>query len=166
MLKVTKVLILLLLSFRTAAYGQQLSNQVIVPVAGLASAGAISYSQTIGETAVEIMNGSGFVLTQGFHQPGLSSTLDPAPPGSGVDVYPNPATDLIKIKLFGDVARKFKIDIINLTGTIISTTTMDFITKYYYIREIDISGLKYGFYFVRVISDDSAINRIFKIEKM
>ena len=44
--------------------------------------------------------------------------------------------------------------------------TMDFITKYYYIQQIDVTDLTIGFYFVRVSSDDSKINRIFKIEKM
>ena len=166
MIKVTKVLILLLISFWTNGIAQQLSHQVFVPAAGLATAGVINYSQTIGETAVEIISSSGFVFTQGFQQPGIIFTVEPPHAGTGVEVYPNPATDFIKVKLFGDDARKFRIEIINITGTIVSSMTMDFITRYYYVQEIDISRLTFGFYLVRVTSDDSKIKRIFKIEKM
>jgi hypothetical protein len=43
---------------------------------------------------------------------------------------------------------------------------MSLVSKYYYIQQIEASNLKYGFYFVRVTSDDGTINRVFKIEKM
>jgi hypothetical protein len=166
MIKVTKVLILLLLSFWTVANSQQLSNQVLVPAAGLATSGVLNYSQTIGETAVEIVTGAGFFLTQGFQQPGMKYKAEAPHEGTGVDVYPNPATQFINIKLFGDGARKFTIEMINLSGTIVSTMTLDFITQYYYIQQIDVTRLSNGFYFVRITSDDSKIMRVFKIEKM
>ena len=165
MIKGTKVLLLLLLSSWVNGFSQQLSQQVLVPAAGLATNGLINYSQTIGETAVEIIS-AGFILTQGFQQPGIKISTDITPEGTGVDVYPNPATDFINIKLYGDVARNFRIEIINISGTIVSSTKMDFITKYYYIQQIDVSRLSLGFYFVRVSSDDAIIKRIFKIEKM
>lgn len=165
MINRTKVLIFLLLYSWTIGVSQQLSHQVLVPAAGLATAGSVTYSQTIGETAVEIIGSSGFVFTQGFQQPGIKTTDTPHA-GTGVEVYPNPATDFINIKLFGDVARKFRIELINITGTIVSSLKMDFITKYYHIQQIEVTNLKIGFYFVRVTSDDAVINRIFKIEKM
>jgi hypothetical protein len=166
MIKVIKVLILLLLPFGTAINGQQLSHQVLVPAAGIAVGGSQNISQTIGETAVEIVEGSGFVLTQGFQQPALKYTIDPPHPGTGVDVYPNPATDFVNIRLFGETARKFRVEMINITGRIVSSMTLDFITAYYHVQQLDVSRLTIGFYFVRVTSDDSKINRIFKIEKM
>ena len=165
MIRGIKVLILLLLFSWAEGFSQQLSHQVLVPAAGLITTGTINYSQTIGETAVEIMS-SGFILTQGFQQPGMLNTGDTPPAGTGVNVYPNPATDFVNVKLFGDVARKFRIEIINISGTTVSSTTMDFITQYYYIQQIDVSRLAIGFYFVRVTSDDSIIKRTFKIEKM
>src|ERR1035437_2365203 len=165
MIKGTKVLILLLLSSWANGFSQQLSQQVLVPAAGLATNGLINYSQTVGETAVETIS-AGFILTQGFQQPRIKVSSDITPEGTGVDVYPNPATDFINIKLYGDVARNFRIEIINISGTIVSSTKMDFITKYYYVQQIDVSRLSLGFYFVRVSSDDTIIKRIFKIEKM
>jgi hypothetical protein len=166
MIKGTKFLLLILLLSWTNAFSQKISHQVLVPAAGLATAGVLNYSQTIGETAVETMGGSGFILTQGFQQPGMKYVEEPPHAGTGVEVYPNPATDYIKVKLFGESARRFRIEVINLTGTIVSSTTLDFITKYFHIQDIDASGLKLGFYIVRVTSDDSKIKRVFKIEKM
>jgi len=124
-----KVLILLLLFSWSNVFSQQLSHQVLVPAAGIATAGVISYSQTIGETAVEIMSNAGYDLTQGFQQPSIKISSDVIPEGTGVDVYPNPATDLINIKLFGDVARKFRVDLINVTGTIVNSTKLSFSYK-------------------------------------
>jgi len=166
MINGTKVLILLLLFSSTIGFSQQLSHQVLVPAAGLAMAGVISYSQTIGETAVEIMGNAGFELTQGFQQPSIQISPGVAPTGTGVDVYPNPATDLVNVKFFGLDARKFTVDLINVTGTIVYSTTVSFITQYYHVEQIEVTNLKYGFYFVRITSDDGKINRVFKIEKM
>ena len=70
----TRVFILLLLFSVANCLGQQLSNQVLVPAAGTATAGVISYSQSVGETAVELMSSSDYVLTQGFQQPGIKET--------------------------------------------------------------------------------------------
>lgn len=165
MIKGTKVLILLLFSW-VNGFSQQLSHQVLVPAAGLTTTGALSYSQTVGETATEIISNSGFIFTQGFQQPGVKISPENAPEGNGVDVYPNPATDFIKIKLFGDVPRKFKIDIINIAGTVVSSLTLNFIDKYFLIQPMEVAKLRYGFYFVRVASDDGIISRTFKIEKM
>ena len=62
----------------------------------------------MGETAVEIIGSSDFILTQGFQQPGMKISSEIKPEGNGVEVYPNPATDYINIKFFGDDARKLQ----------------------------------------------------------
>ena len=164
--KGTNVLLLLLLFTGTSGFSQDLAPKVMVPAAGLTTVGVIEYSQTIGETAVETVSNAGFILTQGFQQPRIQITSISQPEGNGVDVYPNPATDYITVKLYGDGARKFRIDMISMTGMIVNSVTMDFSDKYYYIEQIDVSSLKFGFYFVRVTSDDGTIKRVFKIEKM
>lgn len=166
MIKRIEVLILLLLVSRGIIFSQQLSQQVLVPAAGVVASGSFNYSQTIGETAIEIIGSSGFVFTQGFQQPGIKISPEKAPPGNGVDVYPNPAIDFITVKFFGDIARKFRIDVISITGTIVSSGAIEFITNYFYEQRIDFASLKRGIYFVRVVSQDGIINRTFKIEKI
>jgi len=166
MIKGTKVLLFLLVVSWTNILSQQVSHQVLVPAAGLVTTGSVTYSQTVGETAIEIIGGAGYVFTQGFQQPGIKIEPGTEEKGNGVNVYPNPATDYVSIKLFGDVARKFKIEIINITGMVVSSGTIDFIEKYSYIQQMAVGDLKKGFYFVRILSEDGVINRTFKIEKM
>jgi hypothetical protein len=166
MVKGIKVFLLLFLASQEITFSQQLSHQVMVPAAGVISSGSINYSQTIGETAIEIISGAGYVFTQGFQQPGIKVTPEIDEKGNGVEVYPNPATDFVMVKLFGDVARKFRIEVITLAGMVVRSGTISFIEKYTYIQQVQMEDLKAGLYFVRVISEDGIINRTFKIEKM
>ncbi len=166
MIKQAKFLFLLMIISGTNCFAQQLSNQVLLPAAGLASSGQIYYSQSIGETAVEIFSYSDFTLTQGFQQPGIPDPGETPHFGNGVEVYPNPAKDFIRIKLYGNEARKFRIELMNITGKISTSINLDFITRYYYVQEIGISALTIGIYLVSVKSTDGLISRTFKIEKL
>jgi hypothetical protein len=162
----TRVTIFLLLASQGNLIAQQLSHQVLVPVAGIISTGDFNYTQTGGETAVEIISSPDFVFTQGFQQPGIKYSKEDVPAGNGVKVYPNPVTDYLYIELFGSGARSFRIDIINLTGTIILNEKLDFNEQFWHREPFSFDKLSIGLYFVRIISDDGIINRTFKIEKM
>ncbi len=167
MIKRRIVLILLLVVFWGNAFPQTLSNQVLLPAAGLVLTSTLEYSQSIGETAVEIISGSGFEFTQGFQQPAFKIQDDyNINVGTGVEAYPNPATDYIDVKLFGQAPRRFRIELININGTIVKNATIDFITTYYYVHRINIDNLLRGLYYVRVLSMDGVFNRSFKIEKI
>jgi len=149
-----------------ALYSQQLSHQVIVPVAGIVSDSKVNYSQTAGETAVEIVGCIQYVFTQGFQQPGIRITPENPPQGTGVKVYPNPVTDQLTIELFGETARKFRIEIVNVTGTIAYSDSKVFYSQYWYKDPVDVQNLMKGVYVVRIFSDDAMIRRAFKIEKL
>jgi hypothetical protein len=166
MAKGIRVFVLLSLTFPEILFSQQLSHQVLVPAAGVMSSGSLNYSQTIGETAIEIFSGAGYVFTQGFQQPCIKVAPEINNVGNGVNVFPNPATDYVNVKLFGEVARDFKIEVITIAGLVVSIETINFIGKYAYIHQIKMENLKNGIYFVRVRSEDGIINRTFKIEKM
>jgi hypothetical protein len=162
-----RYIFIFLLSFEiTALFSQQLSHQVLVPVAGVASQSSLNYAQTGGETAVEIIAGSGFVLSQGFQQPGiLSLPVKEKPEGTGIKVYPNPASDLLKVEFFSDEGRSFVVDILNVAATVLLSERINFPVKNWFVREINIEGLMKGTYLVRVVSHDGFINRSFIIQK-
>jgi hypothetical protein len=166
MFRSARILILLLLGSGTNVFSQQLSRQVLVPVAGVISTRSINFSQTIGETAVEIFTGPDFILTQGFQQPGIKLSKENPPPGNGVNVYPNPVTDVIYVELFGDVTRSFRIDIINVSGTLVRTEKMGFAYPFWQILPFSVDRFGKGIYFIRIISEDGLISRTFKIEKI
>ncbi|MGQ9621232.1 MAG: T9SS type A sorting domain-containing protein [Bacteroidales bacterium] len=145
---------------------QQLSHQVLLPGANVVLSGGISYSQTIGETAVEIIGDFDHVLTQGFQQPRLKITIGEPPRGNGVKVYPNPAADYINVELFGETSRSFCLSIININGQKVYSDEIEFTGSHWYIREVSLCNFAKGFYFIRINSKDTLINRTFKIEKM
>jgi hypothetical protein len=145
---------------------QEISHQVMVPAAGLVVKGSVNYQQTIGETAIEIIGQQGYVITQGFQQPGLQKSEVIPNQGNGVEVYPNPARDFIDIELFGTGPRKFNIEIIAFSGMMVKNGSIEFTSAFNYIQRVDITSFMRGFYFVRVISVDGVINRTFKIEKI
>lgn len=167
MLNSARILIVLsLLGLVSDMYSQQLSHQVLVPVAGVTTTGSLTYSQTIGETAVEIIASPDYTFTQGFQQPCIKFSRENPPPGNGAKVYPNPVTDYLNVELFGNISRTFQIEIINISGTIVISERLVFTGMYWNTQQIPVRKLGNGLYFVRILSEDGVISQIFKIEKM
>ena len=166
MIKGTKILVFILTISWTSAFSQQLSHQVLVPLAGVKSNSQVSYSQTVGETAVQIVSCPMYIFTQGFQQPRIKRIPEDSLIVKGIRVYPNPASDYVYIELSGETANTFRIDIINITGTIVLTDKLVFYEEFYYKEPYNIENLVRGFYLIRISTDDKIINRIFKIEKI
>lgn len=145
---------------------QGLSNQVIVPVAGLLNSGKLHYSQTVGEVAVEIFGCTRYVFTQGFQQPGIKLKNEIPPPGNGVRVYPNPVSDFVTIELFGTGRREFLIQFVNITGSVMQSEKFEFNDNYWLCQPFSVENFARGMFFIRIISTDGMINRAFKIEKL
>lgn len=160
------LVIMLLLASNARLFSQEISHEVLVPVAGIVSTGEMEFTQTIGETAIQIIGTSDIILTQGFQQPRITFSPEIAPLGNGVNVYPNPVTDIVNVELFGDGSRSFRIDIITISGTLVRSEKMFFSDPFWQIRQYSVDQLSKGLYFIRVISDDGVINRTFKITKM
>ena len=162
------IIFLLLFAIVTSsdAFAQEITHQVIVPVAGISSNGSLNYSQTIGETAVELITSPDYVFTQGFQQPGIKLSSKTPPPGNGVKVYPNPVTDYVSVELFGSGSREFRIEFLNISGKILRMESLAFKDQYWHIQQFMVDRFSNGIFFVRVLSADGMINRTFKIEKM
>jgi hypothetical protein len=164
----TRLLVLLLfgLGMGCKLYSQHLSHQVLASAAGVKKHNEYNFSQTVGETAVEILTGYDHVVTQGFQQPGFSPSTTIEHQGNGVDVYPNPATENLTIKFWGTTSRDFDIEILTIAGTLNLKDEVSFTGEYYLEKIIKVDHLKSGLYFVRIMSSDKLINRTFKIEKL
>lgn len=159
-------LLILILTFSGTVTAQSLSHQVLVPVAGVISDGKVSYSQTGGETAVELVGCTWYQVSQGFQQPLVNTSTEITPPGTGMKVYPNPATQFLTVELFGEDARCFRIEFINSAGVIIDSYEQEFMAGFWFKEPYNIEHLENGFYLVRVSSSDNKISRSFKIEKL
>jgi hypothetical protein len=166
MMKKTLIPVLFLIVPWINALSQQLSHQVLVPAAGVVTEGGISYSQTIGETAVEIVGCFDYVFTQGFQQPSIKLKIEKKHEGTGVLVYPNPVTDYVTIEMYGERAKTIKIEIISITGRILYSDTKIFQAEFWYKDHHNVEDLMRGLYLIRVTANDGMLNRVFKIEKL
>jgi hypothetical protein len=154
-----------------AQTGFSLSHQVMVPAAGIITAGGTSYQQTVGEAAVEIFVLSPHILTQGFQQPRFVPSEDTTHfNGNGVAFYPNPLRESVNyvfnIRVYGEISRNYNLIITNLAGSVIFTGNADLYGKHDYIYPVDMSSFSNGIYVARVISTDGLINRSFKVAKL
>jgi hypothetical protein len=165
MLKIFKLILALVLVSETGGLSQQLSNQVIVPLAGIETDSKLSYSQTVGEPVVEIIRSIDYIFTQGFQQPGIKS-VKPIDYIDGVYLYPNPASDYVYIDIRGITSMTFKVEIINITGNIVFSETKSFSGITYYREPQNIENLTTGFYIIRLTSNNPVMIRTFKIQKI
>ncbi len=160
---ITAIVISLLAGVLSA---QEISHVVLVPAAGVVTAGSVDLSQTIGETAVILFTGTDYDLTQGFQQPRIIFTDGPQPQGKGANVYPNPVSDILTIEVFGNTGMTFDISIVNMYGSVIYTTSLEFNDSFWYKLQHPVDDLASGLYMVKVASRDRLVKRIFKIEKL
>jgi len=152
------------------ALAQSISNQVLLPAAGLATAGSVSYQQTIGEAAVTILTQPSITLTQGFQQPRITSGDDPHYPTDEINAYPNPVTEKVNNKvnvLLPDLkSRSYNVLIYNFAGEVVSWWSSRAYPDQVSPIEMDMGSLSRGVYIIRVMSTDNQINLSFKIEKL
>ncbi|MCD4768987.1 MAG: hypothetical protein K8R35_02325 [Bacteroidales bacterium] len=99
-------------------YAQELSHQVLVPLALVRNQGEVTISQTVGEAMVDFVHCTSYDLTQGFQQPRVK-LIDPLPPmGNGVKVFPNPVNRYLVIEMFGETSIEYDVTIFGIEGSI------------------------------------------------
>lgn len=161
-----KIILFLLVTLTLNSFGQDVSHQVLVPLASIGDFNYYNVNQTVGEPMIEILQCEDYSLLQGFQQPSITPTADDDIKGTGVEVYPNPVIDALKVELFGVERTEFEIIIFGLDGTMFYHRNIECGRDYRNIETIDMSRYKRGMYFVRIRSLDKRIIRLFKIEKM
>jgi len=147
------------------AFSQEISHQVLVPAGGVISVSNIYMSQTLGESAIEIINSDDYALTQGFQQPSIIFKPDSFP-GTNVLAYPSPVTDYLTIHFWSDKPRSFLVYMVNMYGTEVFRKRFDFTVPFSYMHYQDVTDLTPGLYLIRVESNDSYLKKTIKIEKM
>ena len=160
------IFIVLFIVFGLQLDAQQLSHKVLGVAGSVVSNGDYSISQTIGEPVVKMIGIDEFILTQGFQQPSAELFKPTNPNGSGVKVYPNPVRDNLVFELFGDQDLEYHITIFGFSGAIYYKKDYPCVGKFWHIVTLDVSSYARGTYFVRVVTEDGRISRLFKIEKM
>ncbi len=147
----------------TAQNGLHLSHRVMVPAAGVTAISGIHLSQTVGETAVLHFSEGNRDLTQGFQQPRLRFRPVEQPPGSGVNVYPNPAMYHLNIRVFSEGARDYIIEIYNMAGILVYNHRLSFTETHFHVHQLEVRNRVKGLHILRVRCHEGKIDRSFRI---
>ncbi len=162
------IFIVLVMSFymQLSAQSVSVSRDVLVCSGSVASIGGFSVSQTIGEPVVKHIGNESFMITQGFQQPSASRLIPIDHTGTGVKVYPNPVRYNLTLELFGERDIEYHVTIFGFNGAIYFKNDYPCSGCFFHPISIDVSNYQRGTYFVRVLTNDGTIKRLFKIEKM
>ena len=124
----------------------------------MANGAGWSVSYTVGQIAYSTINGTNGSLIQGMQQPYeisfITSITDIADEFK-IQVFPNPATDLVVINLGTQELKHLRFVILDLQGKILKSEKIVSITA-----TLDFSKWTNGTYFLRILSDKKQVKTI------
>lgn len=120
-----------------------------------------SISWTLGEVAIETFVAGDLILTQGFHQPTITVVSVEDFPGFDlkVQVYPNPATELLNVYLEYGNYENVTFGLYDMSGRLMVSDKMK-----NEMQQISFSAYPSGIYFLRMTIDGREA-KSFKIVK-
>lgn len=155
---------------------QSIQRNVIASAGNIATAGTVTLSSTVGETFTSKLSSANNSITQGFQQGNIivarmsESEPEEQNPNSRItdnaatfhfNVYPNPATDYVNVRINQTSFLKFKMMLVDETGKLIRNVELtDSETQ------IDFTQLAAGKYFITVSTNDGKQKESFKIIKV
>ena len=150
--------------FAYSLHAQSLSPVIVSPAGNTFQSENISLEWTLGETSIGYFTYGNKALSEGFHQPTLSvlSLTDKTSSDVQINVFPNPVLSTLKVTMPLEELSKALFSLTDENGRIVSVT----ISNSENSRDIDMSQLKNGYYFLRVNNSQGVNIRSFKILKI
>ena len=121
-------------------------------------------SFTVGEVVIETVTATNSMITQGFHQPDLSTVPtveDNLPDFLSVKVYPNPAAEQVFIELTNN-SMDMAIDLFDMTGKLITTKQIPAFTNRVIL---DVHNYANASYLLNLHSEDNKHFATYKLQK-
>ncbi len=143
------VFIFIVCIFVLPAHSQLIKQEVIASAGGYNLKGDISLCWTLGETIIETFASGSLVLTHGFQQKLIVTTVKENLSSSlNVVLYPNPAGDLINIQFDPATDTETDIMLADLQGKILKSDKIGIATS---IAGFNLQDLPAGIYFIKII---------------
>ena len=157
--------LVIFLVFPTGLFAQQLSPDVLSGSGDFSEGDVASLSWTLGELAIETLEGEDNILTQGFQQSSykVASFENTLSESVYIMVYPNPASDILTLTISLQDRKRIQLDVVDVAGRILLNKKFEASEVRH---EIDIRDLISGIYFLRITSGDYSINRTYQIQKI
>lgn len=155
------VVIIVFLAFAAGAYCQ-VKHDVVASAGGYATAGQVSVSWTLGETVVPTQQNGDVILTNGFQQQIIISTLERnLKLEVEVLVYPNPAADVLNIRFGSPLADRIDIIVLDQSGRLVKS---DFAEASVSLKELNLQDLASGIYYLKLVK--GKISNVYKVVKL
>lgn len=155
---------LMFVSVIAVAQGQSVTPEVTASAGTHFSASNIQVSWTIGEPLTATLSNSNNKITQGFHQALLMATSieEQSLNGVNIDVYPNPAIDILNINVQNYLG-ELQLELFDMEGKLLQNQQV------YASQEniqVNMGGYARAHYLLRIYSKDGNINYTYKIVKL
>lgn len=159
MRKIVSSLLLVLLVSSVGAQNLNLTPEVVSSAGETFTNGTIYLDWTLGEIMTETFAGT-IILTQGFHQPTITTTSinDPGSLLGTIKVYPNPTAGTLTVER--DRSGTLSFVVLDIKGSRVLEKSVS--TAY---SELDLSNLPSGVYVLRM-SDGAQAAQSIRIQKL
>jgi hypothetical protein len=148
--------------FFVISLSAQVKQEVIASAGGYSVATGVSLSWTLGETIIPTFTNGGFTLTHGFQQQLIITAIEEnLADVVKVTIYPNPASDVINIKLESPLDGEVKIYLIDSQGKMLKT---DFMEETMLEKEINLQDIPAGIYYLKMIK--GKLSNVYKVVKL
>jgi hypothetical protein len=149
----------ILLAFSLSA---QVKQEVIASAGGYSVASGVSLSWTLGETIIPTYTSGGLTLTHGFQQQLIVTAVEEnLEDVVKVTLFPNPASDVVNIKLESPLDGEVKLFLLDSGGKLIKT---DFMEKTAVEKEINLQDLPAGLYLLKMTK--GKLSNAYKVVKL
>ncbi len=145
-----------MLGMQISSNAQMLSPELLANGGGYGQNSNMHISWSIGEPVSNTISNSTTVFTQGFHQPSIIlSTNNHTLSNIAIDVYPNPTSDILRIRLEEEADLK----VYDLLSKLLIQQSI------FQQAELDLRDWSNGVYLLQIVSEKYP-NQIYKIEKI
>jgi len=144
------------------AISQVAKQDVIASAGGYNTATGISLSWTLGETIVPTFSSSNLILTHGFQQQLIITSVEENLESLvKITLYPNPAIDVINLVFDEPLDGEVQVTVMNFMGKLVRT---DFMESAMVEKQIDLHDLPGGIYFLRLTK--GKLSNVYKVVKL
>jgi len=157
-----RTLLFLITVFFVISASGQVKQEVIASAGGYDTNGSLSISWTLGETIIPTFTNGNLVLTHGFQQQLIITTVEEnLEVLINVTVYPNPASDIVNIRFESPVEGEITITLFDSQGRLFKT---DVIESAMIEKQINLQDIPAGIYYLR-LTKGKLVN-VYKVVKL
>ena len=165
-IKIMKKLLLIIIAIITSVFvnAQEISSYVVASSGGSAETTNLNISWTLGEVAIETLESSTLILTQGFQQGyfEITSIDEPVAGSFTLKVYPNPAVEYIWVAMETVDIKIATIEIFDIDGKLVYNQKWQLEDGE---KQIMLNGFSASQYILRVSDETGKVLQNFKLIK-